>query len=79
MANNTVCRSRQTAFLPRLKPGVSCLFLMTVEQWTAKRRSETVSRQQQAAIEDAIQDLQERWRSHAGQFAWQREELVQPS
>jgi len=28
MANNTVCRSRQTAFLPRLKPGVSCLFLM---------------------------------------------------
>lgn len=52
---------------------------MTVEQWTAKRRSETVSRQQQAAIEDAIQDLQEKWRSHAGQFAWQREELVQPS
>ena len=28
MANNTVCRGRQTAFLPRLKPGVSCLFLM---------------------------------------------------
>jgi hypothetical protein len=52
---------------------------MTVEQWTAKRRSETVSRQQQAAIEDAIQNLQEKWRSHAGQFAWQREELVQPS
>jgi len=31
MANNTVCRGRQTAFLPRLKPGVSCLFLMKTE------------------------------------------------
>jgi len=28
MANNTVCRDRQTAFLPRLKPGASCLFLV---------------------------------------------------
>ena len=26
LENNKVCRDRQTAFLPRLKPGVSCLF-----------------------------------------------------
>jgi len=37
---------------------------MTVEQWTAKRRSETVSRQQQAAIEEATRDLQQQWRDH---------------
>ena len=30
MANNTVCRDRQTAFLPRLKPGASCLFLVII-------------------------------------------------
>ena len=28
MANNMVCRGRQTAFLHRLKPVVPCLFLM---------------------------------------------------
>ncbi|OQB35620.1 MAG: hypothetical protein BWY06_03092 [Candidatus Latescibacteria bacterium ADurb.Bin168] len=28
MANNTVCRDRQTAFLHRLKPVAPCLFLV---------------------------------------------------
>ena len=32
MANNMVCRGRQTAFLHRLKPVVPCLFLMEVQR-----------------------------------------------
>jgi hypothetical protein len=35
LENTTVCRDRQTAFLPRFKPGVSCLILMKRAQVTS--------------------------------------------
>ena len=38
---------------------------MTVDQWNAKKRAETLTVQQQAAVEETIRDLQQKWKNHA--------------
>jgi len=35
---------------------------LMIDQWNARKQAATVSRQQQATIEEAVRDLQEKWK-----------------